>query len=139
MRTTDPEFWNELTQNPSNTQDLPGPDEQLAEDIEPETDKSDTALEDEDADDSDTPISTLINMMIATDMNLPMTLGTQHNGTLTSLADAENLDLAAETIEPASKGSGEGSSHCGKKKKLPNQHYTGFWRHYNADNEWVEE
>jgi len=76
MRTTDPEFWNELTQNPSDTQDLPGPNEQLAEDIEPETDKSDTALKDEDADDSDTPISTLINMMIATDMSLPVTLGT---------------------------------------------------------------
>jgi len=41
---------------------------------------------------------------------------------------------------PASKGSGEGSSGHGKRKeKLPNQHYREFWRHYNEDNEWVEE
>jgi len=139
MRTTDPEFWNELTQNHSNTRDFPERNEQLAEDVGPKTDKFDTALEDEDADDSDTPISTLINMMIARDTNLPATLSIRHNGTLTSLADVENLDSAAETIEPASEGSGEGSSGHGKRKKLPNQHYTGFWRHYDEDNEWVGE
>jgi len=35
---------------------------------------------------------------------------------------------------PVSEGSGEGGSGHGKKKeKVPNQHYTVFWRHYNED------
>jgi len=35
---------------------------------------------------------------------------------------------------PASKRSGEGgSSHGKRKEKVPNQHYTVFWRHYNED------
>jgi len=35
---------------------------------------------------------------------------------------------------PARKGSGEGGSGHGKRKeKLPNQHYTVFWRHYDED------
>lgn len=71
MRTTDLEFWKELTQNHTNTQDLPGLEEQLAEDADPESDKCDTTLKDNDADDSDLPISTLINMMMEKDTNLP--------------------------------------------------------------------
>jgi len=35
---------------------------------------------------------------------------------------------------PASKGSGEGGSGHGKRKeKVPNQHYTVFWRDYDKD------
>ena len=135
MRTTDQEFWKELTQNHSNAQDLPGLDEQLAEDIEPESDKCNTTLEDDDADDSDLPISTLINMMTATDMNLPATVGTQRNGTLTSLADAENVDLVGDRIEPGD----EGLVECnGRRKRRANQRYAAFWRHYDEDSEWVD-
>jgi hypothetical protein len=83
-------------QNHSNAQNLPGLDEQLAEDIEPESDKSDITLENDDADDSDLPISTLINLMTARDTNLPATVGTRRNGTLTSFADAENIDLVGD-------------------------------------------
>jgi len=35
---------------------------------------------------------------------------------------------------PASEGSGKGGSGHGKRKeKVPNQHYTVFWRHYDED------
>jgi hypothetical protein len=76
MRTTDLEFWKELT---GNDQDLPELNKQLAEDIEPdsESDKSNTSLEDDDADDSDLSISTLINLMTTKDTNLPATVGTR--------------------------------------------------------------
>jgi hypothetical protein len=133
MRTMDPEFWKELTgtQNHSADQDLPGLNKQLPEDIEPDSDKSNTSLEDDDADDSDLPISTLINLMTAKDTNLPATVGTRRNGTLTSLADSEN-DLVGDRIEPAdaSEGSGEGK---GKRKRVANQRYAAFWRHYDED------
>jgi hypothetical protein len=115
MRTTDPEFWKELTQNRSDDQLLPGINNELAEDMEAESDKSNTTFEDDDADDSDLPISTLINLMTAKDTNLPATVGTRRNGTLTSLADAENVDLVGDRIEPTDEGSGEGK---GKRKEL---------------------
>ena len=39
------------------------------------------------------PDKTLIDMMMAADMNLPATVGTQRNSTLTSLTDAEKKTL----------------------------------------------
>lgn len=135
-----PEFWKELNQNPSHSdvQDLPGLNKQLAEDIEPESDKSNTTLEDDDADDGDLPISTLINLMTAGDTNLPATVGTRRNGTLTSLADAENVDLAGDRVtveEPEGSGDSEGK---GKRKRHANQHYAAFWRHYDEDSYWED-
>jgi hypothetical protein len=140
MRTTDPEFWKELTQNPSHSdaQELPGLNEQLAEDIEPESDKSNTTLEDDDADDSDLPISTLINLMIEGDTNLPATVGTRRDGTLTSLADAENVDLEGDRVEEGSGDSESALEGKGKRKRRANQLYASFWRHYDEDSYWVD-
>jgi hypothetical protein len=121
MRTTDPDFW-KVTQHSSDTTDLPGSNEQLPEDMEPESDKADTTLEDEDADDSDLPISTLINVMI-TDGNLPSKVGARRNGTLTSIAESENFDLA---IEPTSTELAEGSGGRGRRVRRPNQRYSEF-------------
>jgi hypothetical protein len=57
MRTTDPEFWEELTRGRSNEQ-LPDVAETLQEDLE-----FDTELEDKDTDDSDVSMQTLITAM----------------------------------------------------------------------------
>ena len=134
MRTTDPDFWKELTQNHPNDQDLPPAElnKPLAEDIESESDKSNTTIEDDDTDDSDLSVSTLINLMTAKDANLPATVGTRRNGTLTSLADAENVDLVDDTIEPA-EGSGKGKKKRIQRKRVANQCYAAFWRHYDED------
>ena len=32
-----------------------------------------------------------------------------------------------------------GSGHGKRKEEVPNQHYMVFWKHYDEDNEWVEE
>ena len=50
--------------------------------------------------------------------------------TLTSLADAENVDLMGDRLEPAVEGLGEGK---GKRKRVANQRYAAFWRHYDKD------
>jgi len=68
--------------------------------------------------------------MTAKDTNLPATVGTRRNGTLTSLADAENVDLVGDGIVPVDEGSGEGK---GKRKRVANQRYAAFWRHYDED------
>lgn len=137
IRTTDPDFWNELTQHSSDTTlaDLPASgNEQLPEDMETEFDKADTTLEDEDADDSDLPISTLINTLITTDGNLPLKVGARRNGTLTSIAESENFDLV---IEPTSAELpvAEGSGGRGKRVRRPNQLYSEFWRHDDEDSD----
>ena len=68
MKTSDPKFWAELTQ--SDVPDLPGIGEILDEDIEPNT-----ALEDEDTDDSVLPVNALIETM--TTMDIPSGVGAQ--------------------------------------------------------------
>jgi hypothetical protein len=81
----DPEFWEELTRSQPNKQ-LPDIAEMLQEDLE-----FGTELEDKDADDSDVSMQTLITMLTRED--IPETVGFQKGGTLTSLANAENVDL----------------------------------------------
>ena len=73
--------------------------------------------------------------MTAKDANLPATVGTRRNGTLTSLADAENVDLVDDTIEPA-EGSGKGKEKRIQRKtwkRVANHRYAAFWRHYDED------
>ena len=54
---------------------------------------------------------------------------------MTSLADAENVDLVGDRIEPGD----EGLVECnGRRKRHANQCYAAFWRHYDEDSEWVD-
>jgi len=99
MKTLDPEFWVELMQ--SNMEDLPGIEELLIEDAEPNT-----SIEDKDTDDSDLSINALIDTM--TTLDIPLTVGTRQNGTLTSLADVENMDLVAAEEVPIENPEPEG-------------------------------
>ena len=128
---------------------LPKSDETLAEDIEP-----DASLEDNDADDSDLSIQTLINVMVKND--LPAGVATRKSGALTSIVEAENLDNDVDIpLEPVKcsenasdrekkavvesgkqKGDGiqlggvEGPGHGrGMRKKVANKLYEQFWRH----------
>jgi hypothetical protein len=128
MRTTDPEFWAELTGNDSGRQDLPAADVILPEDVKPNT-----CLEDDEADDSDLSMNTLINSM--TTMDIPAMVGTRKNGTLTSLADAENnFDELVVLMEPTVDDSNQEGRHRRKRERRANRHYLGFWRHYDEDN-----
>lgn len=67
MRTTDPEFWEELTRSQHNEQ-LPDVAETLQEDLE-----FNTKLEDKDADDSDVSMQMLITALTRED--IPETVG----------------------------------------------------------------
>jgi hypothetical protein len=74
--------------------------------------------------------------MTTKDTNLPAMVGTRRNGTLTSLADAENVVLVGDRIEPAEpegSGSSGDSEGKGKGRRVANQRYAAFWRHYNED------
>ncbi|KAF4615755.1 hypothetical protein D9613_012424 [Agrocybe pediades] len=125
LRTVDPAFWYELTED-EQPRGLPGPDETVDEDNVPTGEKTDTATEDLYADDSDIPISTLIEAMHAPGNTLPATVGEREDGTLTSLADAENEDLVEavpHTVEVTD------SEAPGKRVRRPNQQYKEFWRH----------
>jgi hypothetical protein len=145
MRTTDPEFWAELTQNDSSGQDLPATDVTLPEDVEPST-----CLEDDEVDDSDLSMNIVINSMITAD--IPAIVGIRKNGTLTSLADAENTsdELQHQLLVPteptvkdsSSNQDSEGShvpNHRKKRERRANRHYLGFWRHYDEDDAKNEE
>jgi hypothetical protein len=156
LKTTNAEFWGELTgqELDDNLNQLPKSDETLSEDIEP-----DASLEDNDADDSDLSIQTLINVMIKKD--LPAGVGTRKSGALTSIVDAENsVDIPLEPVEcidgvngvvVESRAPGEqkkdggvvtvelegpGPSRAsgrGMRKKLANRLYDQFWRHNDDD------
>ena len=63
LRTTNAEFWEELTRLESNEIRLPKSNEILSEVVEP-----DASLEDNDADDSDLSIQTLINVMVKNEL-----------------------------------------------------------------------
>ena len=108
---------------------MPDINETLPEDVEP-----DTKLVDQDADDSDLSIQTLI--MTLTGENIPDTVG----GTLRSLTDAENVDLdpqvdAAESNFENLKREMPEEGGRGKRRKMANRLYTGeaFWRHNDKD------
>jgi hypothetical protein len=94
LKTTNAEFWVELTggQELDDNQLLPKSDETIPEDVKP-----DASLEDNDADDSDLSIQTLINVMIKND--LPAGVGTRKSGALTSIVEAENVDIPLEPDE----------------------------------------
>ena len=94
LRTTNAEFWGELTGNTSQelNEHLPKSDETLPEDIEPDA----ASLEDNDTDDSDLSIQTLINVMVKND--LPIGVGTRKSGALTSIVEAENSDIPLEPV-----------------------------------------
>ena len=93
LRTTNAEFWEELTRLESNKIQLPKSDEILSEDVKP-----DASLEDNDADDSDLSIQTLINVMVKNE--LPAGVGTQKSGALTSIMEAEYPDIVDIPLEP---------------------------------------
>ena len=57
MKTTNPAFWNELVQE--KTKELPSETEKTAED-----EVVDTELEDEEADDCNVPIKTLVHLIV---------------------------------------------------------------------------
>ena len=152
MRTTNAEFWGELTGGLElNANQLPKPDETISEDIEP-----DVSLEDNDADDSDLSIQTLINVMVKND--LPAGVGTRKSGALTSIAEAENpdnVDMISSSLEPVGCGEElivrensvvESQTHRekqevvmvtvegrGMRKKMANKLYEKFWRHNDDD------
>ncbi len=132
----DPDFWAELTKDPSDSDNdfqLPDIAETLPEDI-----KYDTQHEDQDADDSDLSMQTLITALTK---DIPKTIGSRNTGALTFLTDTENLDLGPEmlppaepNVEPEKEGAPENAGDCGKWKKFANKQYQAFWWHYNNDN-----
>lgn len=138
LKTTDPAFWAELTMSRPD-ENLPGTEEILPEDVEP-----DAGLEDADADDSDLSMLTLI---AALTRDIPETVGSRKTGTLMSLSDAENVDLDLELVPPAEANvedpkeekAPEGSDR-GKRKKFANKLYNGdaFWRH-NDNDDWKDD
>jgi hypothetical protein len=139
MRTTDPEFWEELTRSQHDKQ-LPDVAETLQEDLE-----FDTKLEDKDADDSDVSMQTLITALTRED--IPETVGFRKGGTLTSLTDAENVDLdegmlplAEANVEIPTIPRPSGDVGRGKRKKFASKRYNGeeFWRH-NDDDDWEDD
>jgi hypothetical protein len=105
LKTTDLAFWAELTMNQPD-ENLPGMEETLPEDVEP-----DAGLEDADADDSDLSMPTLI---AALTRDIPETVGSRKIGTLMSLSDAENVDLDPELVLPA-----EANVEAPKEEKAP--------------------
>ena len=138
MKHDQPLFLAELTR--SDPQDLPNSAETLPEDCEP-----DTNLEDEDVDDSNLPLQMLIDAMTGSD--LPNDVSLQQDGTLISLADAENIDLEPETASESSvivpvepnieTGQGRG---LGKRQKIASRRYNSelFWQH-NDGNDWRDD
>jgi hypothetical protein len=135
LRTTDAKFWGELTGVDSNEDRLPKSDEILSEDIEP-----DASLEDNEVDDSDLSIQTLIHVMVKND--LPAGVGMRKNGALTSIVEAENsdtVDIPLETAESVDKRI-DGDDNIvegrgrGRRKKVANKLYERFWRHNDEDN-----
>jgi hypothetical protein len=142
MRTTNSEFWEELTRGQPN--ELPDVGETLQEDLE-----FDTELEDKDADDSDVSMQTLITTLTSED--IPETVGFRKSGTLTSVADAENADLDDEMLpqaEPNVENSqmvrseviAPGEVGRGKRQKFVTTRYNGeaFWRH-NDNDDWEDD
>ena len=79
-----------------------------------------------------TPPATVLTELIRSP---DVTSSQRRNGTLTSLADAENVDLVGDRIEPGDEGSVERN---GRRKRRANQRYAAFWRHYDKDSEWVD-
>ncbi len=143
MRTTDPKFWEELTRGQSNEQ-LPDITETLQEDLE-----FNTEHEDEDTDDSDVSMQTLITVLTRKD--IPETVGFQKSGTTTPLTDAENADLDEEMLPQVAKpnatenpqtktGIMPGERGRGKRQKFANKRYNGeaFWRHNDGD-DWQDD
>jgi len=141
MKNTNPEFWEELTKGQNDDQHLPAPTETLPEDVEP-----DTHLEDEDTDDSDLSVETLV--MAMTKDHIPPIMGTRKTGTLTSLSDAENNDenlpattLGVEILEKAKElPVTPGESGRGKRTKYANKMYDArsFWWHDDKD-DWKDD
>ena len=83
--------------------------------------------------DSDLSVSTLINLMTAKDANLPATVGTRRNGTLTSLADAENvetqLNQQRDQVKVKRKGfKGRGSLTIAMRRSGDTTMRTAIWR-----------
>jgi hypothetical protein len=134
LRTTNADFWGELTRLESPDNQLPKSNEILSEDIEP-----DASLEDNDADGSELSIQTLINAMVKN--NLPAGVGTRKSGVLTSIVDAETCDIVDIPLEPVEcvekRIDGEDSivdgRGRGRRKKVANRLYEQFWRHNDDD------
>ena len=128
LRTTNPDFWGELTGLELNENQLPKSNEILSEDIKP-----DAGLEDNDADDSALSIQTLTNVMVKDD--LPAIVGTQKSGALISIVKAKNSGNFSIPLEPENvQVEGPGLSHGrGMQKKMANKQYEHFWRHNDDD------
>jgi hypothetical protein len=135
MRITDPEFGKNLPGGKHDEQ-LPNVAETLQEDLE-----FDTELEDKDADDSDVSMQTLITALTRED--IPETVGFRKSGTLTSITDAENVDLDEGMLPPQAEANVENSSRevgRGKRRKFASKRYNGeeFWWH-NDDDDWEDD
>jgi hypothetical protein len=122
MAKTNPEFWAELSVGGADNVQLPDATETLPEDVE-----HDTELEDQDSDDSDLSLETLITALTK---DVPDTVGSRKSGKLASLTDAENVDLVPEMLE---EGNSAAEGGRGKRNKVANQQYQGFWRHHDKD------
>lgn len=136
MKTTNPEFLEELVKGENDNEQLPNITKTLPEDVE-----HDTNHEDEDADDSDLSVGTLVTAL--TGEHIPAIVGSQKTGTLTSLADAENVDLDSETAVELPEKAQElapGAGSRGKRTKYTNKLYSGgaFWRHNDKD-DWKDD
>src|SRR4051812_10745618 len=83
MAKMNPEFWAELSADHANDMQLPDTVETLPEDVE-----HNTELDDQDANDSDLLLETLITALTK---DIPETISSHKSGKLTSLTDAENM------------------------------------------------
>jgi len=117
MKTTNPALYEELT--------TPGAHKLPASSVpQPEDKEPDTQCEDLDADESNLPVSSVINSI--TTRVIPTGMGARESGALMSTAEAENIDL-----EPIASVEDNESAGRGKRRRMPNKLYSScmFWRH----------
>jgi hypothetical protein len=122
LKTTDPDFWNELTQKTA-TEAADTTNDDVPED----EDISEPLFED----DSDLPCDVIIARVHG---SIPTGTTSTPDGNLVSTAVAESLDAGDETESLGIAGeSSENALGRGKRKVTKNKLYHSFWRHNDGD------
>lgn len=122
LKTTDPEFWAELTQRTRPVLEFPG--ETIVEDDE----MTEPLFED----DSDLPCEMIVASVLGSS---PAGVVSTSNGDMISTATAELIDNTEMEMpnHDCDAGVGVGDLGCGKQKRTNNKLYDSFWRHNNND------
>ena len=118
LKTTDPDFWNELTQKTTveltdiANEDMPEDED----DIEPLFE-----------DDSDLPCETIVARVIGSKSRASVVA--TPDGSLVSTGAAEPLDKDEIEVDTEEIPTGNNDLGRGKSKITKNNHYASFWRH----------